>query len=176
MTLEGLSAEVLAELRRRAERVSGLAETSHQEEASLPVALFRSGGEHYAVPLATLRAALPVRLVTPIPLAPAHIVGALRFRERIISAVSLGSLLGVRGLQQDPAVLLVVQLSPQRLVAVDCEQVPTPAALPLRLVEEARARATGPIAQLTTDTLERVLLLDLPALLDGHTPGEAHGR
>lgn len=176
MNGQDLPVEVLEILRRRSERV-GLNKDGHaQEEATMPVALFSSGGERYAVPLESLRAALPVRVVTPVPLAPAHVVGVLRFRGRLMTAVSLGALLGVRGWQQDPAVLLVVQLGRDRLLAVDCEQVPTPGTLPLRLLEEAWAQARGPIAEITTGDLHRVRVLDLPALLERQGTRGAHGR
>lgn len=171
-----LDADLERELARRAERFGPRPEHERQEEATVPVAVFRSGGERYAVPLGSLRAALPLKVVTPVPMAPAHVLGVLRFRGRLITAVSLGALLGVRGWQQDPAVLLVVQLGRDRLVAVDCEQIPTPAVLPARLLEEARTRASGPVATVTTADLERLQVLDLPRFLEERSSGGGHGR
>jgi len=171
-----LAAEVVQELSRRAERFGPRPDRERHDEATVPVAVFPSGGDRYAVPLGSLRAALPLRVVTPVPLAPAHVVGVLRFRGRLITAVSLGALLGVRGWQQDPAVLLVVQLGRERLVAVDCEQIPTPAVLPARLLEEARARSRGPVTTITTEDLERLQVLDLARLLEPHGQEGGHGR
>src|SRR5437763_10139287 len=150
---------------RRAERVRQKA-SQVDEESLLWVAEFPVGEETYALPLETLRAAVPLRMVTPVPLAPPHVIGILRFQGQIVTALSLASLLGGRGWREDPAVLLVVDPGFGRLVAFDCEQIPKPVGLPSTRVEEARARSTGAVSELTLPGMRQVNLLDLLRLMD----------
>ncbi|TMA19216.1 MAG: chemotaxis protein CheW, partial [Deltaproteobacteria bacterium] len=123
---------------RRAERVRHKA-SEVDEENVLWVAEFPIGEETYALPLQTLRAAVPLKMVTAVPLSPPHVIGILRFQGQIVTALSLASLLGGRGWREDPAVLLVVDPGFGRLIALDCERIPKPTGLPHALVEEARA-------------------------------------
>jgi purine-binding chemotaxis protein CheW len=168
------ASDALAELlQRRAERVRERPAAA-EDETVLWVAEFRLGEEHYAIPLAVLRAAVPLRMVTPVPLSPPHVVGILRFQGQIVTALSLSSLLGGRGWRDDPAVLLVVDAGLGRLVALDCEQIPKPGSLPHALVNEARARSSGPVAEITLPgSLRQVNLLDLRGLIEA---GLAEGR
>ncbi len=142
-----------------------------QEDAVLWVAEVVLGRDRYAVPIATLRAAVPLQSVTPVPLAPSHVIGILRFQGRIVTALSLAALLGTQGWAQDPAVLLVLEPTPDRLVAFDCEQIPKPVGLPLARVEEARARATGPVVDVTTTEMSVLKVLDVARLLAERVEG-----
>src|SRR5712691_5627605 len=153
---EPVAAEVKALLDRRAERAR--ARPRLEEETVLWMAEFPIGEEQYAIPLETLRAAVPLKMVTPVPLSPPHVIGILRFQGQVISALSLASLLGGRGWREDPAVLLVVDPGFGRLVAVDCERIPKPVGLPLKQVEEARSKATGAVAEVTLSGLRQVQL------------------
>jgi purine-binding chemotaxis protein CheW len=160
-------------LERRTERLR-----SHpprlDETAVLWAGEFPVGEERYALPLDVLRAAVPLRTVTPVPLSPPHVVGILRFRGQILTALSLSSLLGGRGWREDPAVLLVVDAG-TRLVALDCEQVPKPIGLPATLVEEARARSHGLASiELLLPGPRQLNLLDLRYLLAAFDVGARH--
>jgi purine-binding chemotaxis protein CheW len=152
-------------LERRAARVRE--KSTEVEEEFLWVAEFPVGEETYAIPLDALRAAVPLRMVTPVPLSPPHVIGILRFQGQIITALSLASLLGGRGWREDPAVLLVVDPGFSKLLALDCERIPKPTGLPHALVEEARARATSAVIEITLPEMKQVSLLDLPRLMDG---------
>jgi chemotaxis signal transduction protein len=126
---ESPSAEVIELFERRAARLS--TPTADEESVDMVwVAEFPVGEESFALRVETLSAALPLRLVTPVPLAPPEVVGVFRHEGEMLPVFSLASLLGVRGWRQDPAVLLVLELSQGRRVAVDCEQVPKPMAIP----------------------------------------------
>ena len=164
-TVEALSPELDELLKRRAERVRAK-QTDGEDETVLWIAEFRVGEDIYAIPLEVLRAAVPLRMVPPVPLSPPHVVGILRFQGQIVTALSLSSLLGGRGWRDDPAVLLVVDVGLGRLVALDCEQIPKPGSLPHALVNEARTRATGPVAEITLPGLRQVNLLDLRRLVE----------
>src|SRR5262245_33798576 len=138
--------EVRDLLEERAKRLRGLDQSeANREEAVLLVAEFPLGEERYALPLEALRAALPLRMVTPVPLSAPHVIGVLRFQGQVLAALSLASLLGGHGWRQDPAVLLVVDRGDGELCAVDCEAIPRPIGVPVGAVEAARTRAEGAI-------------------------------
>jgi len=151
-------------LERRAERARAAVDEG-KAEATLPVAEFSLGKDRYAIPLAALRAVLPLKVVTPVPRSPVHVIGILRFEGHLVTAVSLMTLLGAKGWRQDCAVLLVVERQGGGRVAIDCEHVPRIDALPQRDVDQARGRSGGPVYDVTTDGLHTVGLLDIPALL-----------
>jgi chemotaxis signal transduction protein len=156
----------LAELLvRRAERARQKP-VETEDDNVLWVAEFPVGEETYAVSLDVLRAAVPLKMVTAVPLSPPHVIGILRFQGQIVTALSLASLLGGRGWREDPAVLLVVDPGFGHLVALDCERIPKPVGVPHALVEEARARSSGAICELTLPGMRQVNLLDLLRLMD----------
>jgi len=154
-------------LERRAERLRAVPPTVVDEEVAW-IAEFPVGDERYALPLAALRAVVPLRRVTPVPLSKPHVIGILRFQGRIVTAVSLASLLGVKGWSQDPAVLLVVDPGWGPLTALDCEQIPKPTTVPASVIEQARAHASGPIIEIPAGT-EMIHYLELGRLLDRRT-------
>ena len=161
----GFAAELNELLTRRAQRVQERPAQADDENV-LWVAEFPVGEETYAIALDTLRAAVPLRMVTPVPLSPPHVIGILRFQGQILTALSLASLLGGRGWREDPAVLLVVDPGFGRLVALDCERIPKPVGVPHALVDEARARSAGAVCEITLPGLRQMNLLDLRRLMD----------
>jgi chemotaxis signal transduction protein len=164
---ESLSEEARLLLERRAERLREKPRDGEDDEAVLWAAEFPVGEDSYALPLDTLRAAVPLRMVTAVPLSPPHVIGILRFQGQILTALSLSSLLGGRGWREDPAVLLVVDPGlGGRLLALDCERIPKPVPLPLPLVEEARSRSSGAVIEITLPGLKQVNLVDLRRLMD----------
>jgi chemotaxis signal transduction protein len=161
---EAIAAELNELLEKRAARVREKP-ADDEEESLFLVAEFPVGEELWAIPLESLRAAVPLRNVTPVPLAESHVIGILRFQGQIITALSLASLLGGRALSEDPLVLLVVDLGSGRLVAVDCERIPKPSGIPHALVAEARARGIGAAVEVTLPGPRQIHLLDLRRLL-----------
>jgi chemotaxis signal transduction protein len=181
---EGDSPEIRTLLELRAERLRRVP-SSADDGALLWVAVFPLGGDDYALPLDVLVAAVPLRLVTPVPLAPSQLLGILRFRGEILPAFSLASLIGSRGWRQDPSILLIVQTrsrdaagGPYRYVGVDCEQIPKATALPLQLVEQSRGRSDpdSPFLDVTTPSLQVVHLVDLDRLLGQGFEGMSPSR
>jgi purine-binding chemotaxis protein CheW len=132
------------------------------------VAEFPVGEDRFAIPLSVLRAVVPLRRVTPVPLSRPHVVGILRFQGHIITALSMASLLGIKGWRQDPAVLLVVDPGWGRLVAIDCEEVPRPIGLAVTALADARSFGAKPILAVA-HTGHVVHLVDLSRLLDRRT-------
>jgi chemotaxis signal transduction protein len=165
-TQEEMPEEVRVLLERRAERLREKPQEA-EEEAVLWAAEFPVGEDSYALPLDSLRAAVPLKMVAAVPLSPPHVVGILRFQGQVITAMSLSSLLGGRGWREDPAVLLVVDPGlGGRLVALDCERIPKPVQLPLALVDEARSRSKTAVVEVTLPGLRQVNLIDLRRLMD----------
>ena len=139
------------------------------DETLFWLAEFPLGDEIYAVPLASMRAALPLKGVTSVPLAPAHVVGILRFQGQAVAVLSLASLLGNPGWREDPQTLLVLELGGGRLVAFDCEQIPRPTAISGRVIDQARARPNSQaraILELQTADRRQIQLLDIHRLLE----------
>lgn len=163
---DGKTREVLE---RRAERLRAQP-VAVKEGPTEWVAEFPVGEDRFAVPLSVLRAVVPLRRVTPVPLSRPHVVGILRFQGQIITALSMASLLGIKGWRQDPAVLLVVDPGWNRLVALDCEEVPRPLALRISEIEDAHARGAKAIHEVSHDG--RVIhLVELSSLLDRRSGG-----
>lgn len=173
---EELPAAIAQLLEHRAERLKALPQSA-KDESLLWVAEFPVGDERYAISLDSLRAAVPLRMVTPVPLSAPHVIGILRFQGQLITALSLASLLGARGWRQDPAVLLVVDPGWGQLCALDCEEIPKPAALPLSVVEQARTRAAGrtKVLEVLTSDMRQISLLELNVLLDRRNAESRHG-
>ena len=156
--------EVRTLLEERATRLRGRTDGSG-DETVLMVAEFPLGEERYAIPLDSLRAALPLRLVTPVALSQPHVIGVLRYQGQVLAALSLAALLGGHGWRQDPAVLLVVERGDGELCALDCEAIPRPLSLPTAAVEAARAQTEDPVVELLQGTTRQIIhLIDLPRL------------
>ena len=156
--------EVRSLLEERASRLRGRTDGS-ADETLLMVAEFPLGEERYAIPLESLRAALPLRLVTPVPLSQPHVIGVLRYQGQVLAALSLAAMLGGHGWRQDPAVLLVVERGDGELCALDCEAIPRPLSLPTAAVEAARTHSEGPVTEILLSTNRQIVhLIDLPRL------------
>jgi purine-binding chemotaxis protein CheW len=156
--------EVRALLDERATRLRGRSDIA-TDESVLMVAEFPLGEERYAIPLDSLRAALPLRLVTPVPLSQPHVIGVLRYQGHVLAALSLAALLGGHGWRQDPAVLLVVERGDGELCALDCEAIPRPLSMPSASVEAARTHSEGPVTQVLMSGSRQIIhLIDLPRL------------
>jgi chemotaxis signal transduction protein len=163
--------EIRALLNERATRLKGRVEGT-ADETVIMVAEFPLGEERYALPLESLRAALPLRLVTPVPLSQPHVIGVLRYQGQVLAALSLAAMLGGHGWRQDPAVLLVVERGDGELCALDCEAIPRPLSLPTAAVEAARTHAEGPVTEVLLSSNRQIIhLIDLPRLFTRGTTG-----
>jgi chemotaxis signal transduction protein len=122
---------------------------TEEEKGVFWIAEFPLGGTAYALPLDALVACQPLRLVTSVPLCDPHLTGIVRYQRRILTVMSLAGLLGSQGWRRDPSVMLVLRLGPDRLAAVDCEEIPRSASLDLSLVTQARlAEPTAKVLEL----------------------------
>ncbi len=161
---DSIAPAVQALLEARALRVRDAVQEA-DEQSMLWAAEFRLADERCALPLASLRGAVPLRLVSGVPLAPAHVLGIFRFDGRVVVASSLAALLGVRGWQRDPTVLLVLEIEDGELRAIDCESIPKPIALPLGEVNAARGRNPHAASvEVVLEGRQLVRLLDPTAL------------
>jgi chemotaxis signal transduction protein len=126
-------------LRARATELAHDTADAEPEEEGRAVAMFSVGEELYAIPLEHLRAAVPLTSVTPVPLAPPHVIGIVRFRGQAVTVLSFAAVFGVGGWRVDPAVLVVLEGPGERLIAVDCEHIPRAATLPATVIAMARS-------------------------------------
>jgi purine-binding chemotaxis protein CheW len=160
------SPEEFLVLRRRAERLRAEVRDEADDDSALPIARFQVGEDRFAIHLSQLRAVVPLRLITPVPLAAPHVIGVLKFDGKIVTAYSLAARLGVRGWKQDPEVLLVIELPDGNLAALDCEQVPTADTLPAKRVAEARLES-DPWFEVRAADGSMINVIDVPRLLTG---------
>jgi chemotaxis signal transduction protein len=167
-TSRALSEEAAELLTKRA-KAQAVAREEPVEQAYLSVGQFSLGGRRYAIPLAQLRAALPLR-VTPVPLARREVLGVLRHDGEVIIAVSLASLLQDVAPLRDPRALVVVEVEGVRM-ALDFDEVPREARLPLDAVEAARRTSIGKAIVEVFVEGQVVGLLDLKTLLHGVAVG-----
>lgn len=56
-----------------------------------------AGGERYALPAGVVRAVVPRPAVTPVPYAPARVLGLIAWRGRVIPVVTAGGAAGAAG-------------------------------------------------------------------------------
>ena len=156
---------VLSLLEERAAMLRARVAVADDEDAAMWVAAFSVGGDRYALPLAALHAALPLRLVTPVPLAPSEVVGVLVFQGEIITVMSMYALLGGGAWREDPSILLVLEAGAGRRIAVDCAEIPRGLTLPMRAVEQAPVGKWG-TREVTLRDGEQIALLDLERFFD----------
>jgi chemotaxis signal transduction protein len=168
---ESISPQIAALLERRAQLL-GAPVAKEDLDSVLWVAEFPAGDERYAIPLAQLKAAVPISLVTALPLSAPHVLGILRYEGQIVTALNLATLLSARGWKKDPALLLIVDPGWRgHLVALDCEETPRTVALSQAKIEQAHTDASGALQMVMTPESSQVGLIDLPKLLDRRTGG-----
>ncbi len=156
-------------LERRAERLRTVPPEPPDEERIVWAAALTLGDDVYAFPLQALRGVLPLRAVTPVPLAPPSVVGIARFQGQLLTVFSLASLLG-GAWRVDATIMLVVE-HPEGLFAFECGDVPTTVAIPRASAEASLGGdvgGAGPVQTLEGDTVQ---LIDLLALWGRHDPG-----
>ncbi len=158
----------------RAERLRQKPAT--EEEEVFWTAEFPMGGEAYALPLECLVACQSLKLVTPVPLSDPTLAGIVRFQRRILGVMSLSGLLGSHGWTRDPSVMLVLRLEGDRLLAVDCEEIPRSASLPLAAVDEARQTgATDGILKIQRPGQSALHLIEIASLFSLQSERGNHG-
>jgi purine-binding chemotaxis protein CheW len=159
-----LPPEVTRLLEARAIRLAAPPKTLDAEEDTLWFATFPVGELEVAIELEQLRAAVPLRRVAPVPLAPPEVVGIVRWSGVVLTVFSLAFLLGGQGSRGDSSYLVILERGGGRLVAFDCAQIPLATTRPAREVELARTRNNGPIVDVSRE--DRILsVIDVEKLL-----------
>ena len=138
---------------------------------------FPLGGKAYALPLESLVACQPLRLVTPVPLCDPHLAGIVRFQRQLLSVMSLSALVGSGGWHRDPSVMLILRLEGEKLAAVDCEEIPRTSSLPQTAVAEARRKGEGAaVLAVNRPGQEPLHLVEISKLLAQTLSGRNHGQ
>ena len=164
---DGLPPEVARLLEARAIRVATPPKALDAEEETLWFATFSVGDLDVALPLEQLRAAVPLRRVSPVPLAPPEVIGIVRWSGVVLTVFSLAFLLGGQGSRSDSSYLVVLERASGRLVAFDCAQIPLAMTREAREIEIARARATdgGALVDVPRDGSRVLTVVDIDKLL-----------
>jgi chemotaxis signal transduction protein len=165
--LSSLSSDLHALLVRRSERIRTPEASPDAEDDSMWVASFVMGEREYALALSALRAAVPMRMLTPVPHSSSVVVGVLLFQGQVIAALSTATLLA-SGWSGDPTILLVVDAGGGHIVALDCAQVPKAVTLPLGRFRQAARLVDGPLVRTSIPGRGDVTVVDLPSLLQKH--------
>jgi len=163
--IEMLRSDIRDLLIRRSERIRKPLPDSDVESDALWVAIFALGDQNYALVLSTLRAALPLRSITPVPRSSRAVVGILQFEGQVIAALSTAALLGGTW-HVAPTILLVVDAGGGRTVALDCGQVPIATTMSHSRYRDAALTARGAIASVDVPGRGAVHVIDLSRLLD----------
>ncbi len=80
------------------ERARAVAESREVDRIeSVPVLVFRVGGERYAVEVGAVFQAVEARSLAPLPAAPPWLLGAIVARTRVVPVLDLRQLLGLEG-------------------------------------------------------------------------------
>lgn len=133
----------------------------------------RIGAEEYALPVHHVPEVAELGDVTPVPGAPAQVLGIRNLRGEILPVFDLAAGLGAEG-----------SGAPQRLVLVEDTSPPTPPTrrcalavdevLEVAELDEARETVDSPyLAGAVLLEGRQVGLIDVPALLDALAPGNA---
>lgn len=113
----------------------------------MDVAVFELGGERYAVDLAAVQKVIPIGPITPVPGVPAHLLGAMNVRGRVLPVLDLGALLCDAGNPCHPGQeSLLLRASGHEVVGVvaqicDVSSIPDPTAEPGELVRQIQTAA-----------------------------------
>lgn len=149
-------------LKRRAARLREPLESLAADDLSNDVAwlaTFPVGGDTFAIPLERVRTVKPLKSLTQVPMTESHLLGVIRYMDDVIACMSLFSVLGVRGWEKDPEVLLIVDQGKDDLVAFDCEEVPRSETFPKALVSQAASQSKNGVAQMTTPDLRIINII-----------------
>ena len=112
---------------------------------------FRLGPEEFAVPVGSVREILGLQPVTTVPHAPAHVLGVLNLRGRIIPVIDLRLRCG----------LLATPMTERTCIVVVQVSTPTGTPLPMGLVVDA-------VQEVTLVTAAEIE--DMPVFGDGAAP------
>lgn len=154
-------AEVRSILEERARRL--LQGAAQEEQEVVWLAELTVAGERYAVPLEQVRGCTRFRNVTAVPLTRRTVLGIHRHEGRVVPVYALAALLG-QPWSGDPTVLVVLEPTPGRWIAVDAEAAPIPLQVSARALAAARGTG-GAIAHVLTEGAP-LRVLSLAALLD----------
>lgn len=82
-------------------------EAGLREARELKLVGFRVGGQALAVPIAQVQEVIRAVPATKLPTAPAHVLGIMNLRGRVVPLLAMDSLLGLAGEEGEPRFIIV---------------------------------------------------------------------
>lgn len=159
-----LQPDVRELLTRRAQRIRRPETDGDAEEELVWIAAFALEGEEYAIPLAVLRAVVPLRAIAPVPKSSRVVVGIMQFEGAVVAVLSTAALLDTSS-GGDPGILLVVDAGDEHTVALDCAQVPLVMTIPASRYSQAAAHSDGPVVEVQVQGRGLISMIDVGRLL-----------
>jgi chemotaxis signal transduction protein len=127
----------------------------------------RAGGEHYALPVEGVREIARRDRITPVPGAPAAVLGVWNLRGDVIAALDLAALLGLEGSAEEGRIVVAERAGLRAGLAVD--EVTDVGALPERIEAADSDYLEGSVLVGSTP----VGIIDLGAVLGAATAAAA---
>ena len=159
-------AEIEAVLRSRAETLAQPLGDEKEQDVALEVLEFRLASEHYGIETAAIREVALLRAFTPLPAAPAFVMGVVNVHGRVVSVLNLKQLfeLEVQGLSDMNRVIV---LGDDRMeFGILADSILRTRQVPLSGVQKSLPTLTGTRARsLYGVTPERLVILDAARLL-----------
>ncbi len=163
------SSEAKEMLRTRARRLATPPKPD-EDQARIGVVLFHLAGETYAVESLYVRGVHPLKTLTPLPGAPAFVLGITNLRGEILSVIDLKKFFGLpeKGLT-DLSTVIVLQSDVMQF-GILADEVVAAQVIPVSRIQPALPTLTGVREKyLRGVTEERVVILDASALLADDT-------
>jgi purine-binding chemotaxis protein CheW len=153
-------------LRERAEQLARPIEHDEHEGERLRVLEFTLANERYAIDASAVREVYSLKDITPVPGAPAYIIGVISVRGRIVSVMDLGRLFETVQRDADVFTMAIVVRSPRMEFAILADEVHGIEAIPVSRLQASMPTLTGARKKyLRGVTPERVAVLDAQRLL-----------
>lgn len=158
--------EKAAILRDRARKLAVEARTEEAGDENLEIVQFMLSGERYGIESLYIREAYPLKEFTPIPCAPAFVLGVINVRGQVLSIVDIGRFFDLphRGITNLNRVIVLSSDSMEFGILAD--DILGVSLIPAKDIQESLPTLTGIRAEyLKGVTKERVTVLDAAKIL-----------
>lgn len=153
-------------LAKRARQLAWSEIKQEEEESPLQVVEFRLADETYALECRFIREVYPLKTLTPIPGAPAFVLGIIDIRGRIVSVIDLKKFFELPGKGLSDLARVIVLKSPGMEFGILAEEVMGVTSLPAGDIQPPPPTLTGIRAEYLIGVAKnRLILLDAAKIL-----------